>query len=109
MRPIPKRLLIHAVILKTPAGIDSWQKVQYLDQSLEHVRIDPAEKIIQTRENTQVQLNSVLFYDCRNSAPAGITFEAGQKVVWCGREYTIVSIERLYDASRLHHWEVGLV
>lgn len=108
MRPIPKRLLIHSATLKTPNGVDAWQNTTYQDQAISHVRVEPCSKIVQTKDNTEVQLTSLLIYDCRNSSPAGITFEVQQKIKWNGTEYTIVSPEPLYDESKLHHWEVGL-
>lgn len=112
MRPIPRKLLIHHVIFKRPTTTDTWQKVDADKQSLQHVRIEPCSKIVQSKDNTKIQLTSLLIYDCHNSDPADVIFAASdppQKILWAGREYVIATAEPLYDGRKIHHWEVGLV
>jgi hypothetical protein len=108
VRPIPKRLLIHSAVLKSPTGTDAWQDRTWNETPLRFVRLDPSEKVVMTKDNTEVQLTSTLFYDCKNSDPPGIRFSHGQKIKWNGREYTVETAEEMYDERRLHHWEVGL-
>ena len=108
MKPIPKRLLIHAATLRSPGAMDVWQAPTWEDTPLKHVRIEPSAKVVLTKDNTEVQLVSTLIYDCVNSSPRGIEFAAGQRVVWGGRECTVETVEQLYDERHLHHWEVGL-
>lgn len=108
MRPIPRRLLPHSATLKTPGAADAWQQAIYAQRSLIHVRLEPSDKIIASNDNTQRQLVCTMFFDCRNSAPRGTEFFAGQKIVWNEREMTVMTAERFYDGNRLHHWEVGL-
>lgn len=108
MKPIPRSLLIHNVMLKTPGASDAWQQPIYAQRQLLRVRVEPSDKIIVGSDNTQRQLVSTLFFDVQNSAPKGTEFSAGQKVVWNGREMSVVTADPLYDGKRLHHWEVGL-
>ncbi len=51
---------------------------------------------------------AVLFYDCRNSRPAGIDFSLINKIELEGEKYNIVGIQRHYDEKKLHHVEVEL-
>ena len=50
-----------------------------------------------------------MIYDCTHSRPQGITFMPQQKIVHRNTEYTIETVEHLYDDSKLHHIELGLV
>lgn len=110
MRPIPRSLLIHSAILQLPAGIDVWQRpINPASIDLSYVRIDPSNKIIINNDNTEEQLSSTLIYDCHNSRPLGINFEPEQIVTWQGRDYKVITTEPLYDGSKLHHWELGLI
>lgn len=109
MIPIPSSFLIHSAQLLTPTGEDVWQSQTYGSPiSLSHIRVEPVKQWITDKENRQVSLSASLFYDCRNSLPRNVEFRAGAKVIFDGREYTIETVERLYDERRLHHIEVGL-
>lgn len=109
MRPIPVRLLIHSAQLRHPSGVDRWQKPTYEDTDLARVRIEPSGKVIRTKDNTELQLASMLFFDCRNSRPSGAVFQPGDIIVFGDLTYTIRTVEQMYDESRLHHLEVGLI
>ncbi len=109
MMPIPKRLLIHKVLLKEPNEIDVWQDSTYTDIHLSFVRLEPYGKVVILKDNTQRQLTSTMIYDCTHSRPQGITFMPQQKIVHRNTEYTIETVEHLYDDSKLHHIELGLV
>lgn len=108
MKPIPKSLLIHSAELQEVVE-DEWQneKVQS-STALMRVRIEPMSKLVTSSNNRTVTLSATLFYDCRNSRPAGVEFKQGQRLVFNGREYTVETIEQLYDNRGLHHLEVGL-
>ena len=108
MMPIPKSWLIHSAVLRSPVSADAWQQVTYSDRVLDHVKIEPSTRLVLTKDNLQIQLSSLLIYDCRNSKPVGVDFEPGQKLAWNDREYAVITAEPLYDGVRLHHWEVGL-
>ncbi|MBQ7003366.1 MAG: hypothetical protein IJN57_05295 [Oscillospiraceae bacterium] len=109
MKPIPKRLLIHSASLHGVTE-DVWQKESLTTiAELCRIRIEPMTKLITDKQNRQCTLSAMLLYDCRNSAPQGVQFEVGQKLLWNGTEYRVETVEPLYDGARLHHLEVGLV
>lgn len=120
--PIPKRLLIHSAELITEFSADKWGTPQNSDTvRLEHVRIEPSAKYVIGGNGETVQLAAVLFFDCRNSSPADVSFALKddtvnggtvvlQKVSFGGRLFTVQTVETLYaDKNRVHHYEVGLV
>ena len=108
MKPIPKSLLIHSAELQEVVE-DEWQneKVQS-STALMRVRIEPMSKLVTSSNNRTVTLSATLFYDCRNSRPAGVEFRQGQRLVFGGREYIVETVEELFDKGKLHHLEVGL-
>ena len=120
--PIPKRLLIHSAELITEFSADKWGTPQKSETvKLEHVRIEPSAKYVIGGSGETIQLAAVLFFDCRNSSPADVTFALKndtvnggtvvlQKVSFGGRLFTVQTVEPLYaDKNRIHHYEVGLV
>ena len=109
MIAIPKSLLIHSCTLETPLGEDDYGKVRYSEPvTLEHVRIDPSSSLSSDKQNRELRLSAVLIYDCRNSSGAD-GFGEEQRITFEGREYTVQKVDKLYDRSRLHHYEVGLI
>ena len=110
MKPIPRNLLIHAASLQTAGTPDKWGKREPTTKELKYIRIEPSSKLVQDKENKQIQLSSTLFYDCRNSLPRGVEFiEEGQTVLFGSKKYEVKTIEPLYDGNKLHHYELGLV
>lgn len=120
--PIPKRLLIHSAELITEFSADKWGTPQKSETvQLEHVRIEPSAKYVIGGNGETVQLAAVLFFDCRNSSPADVSFALKddtvdgvtvvlQKVSFGGRLFTVQTVETLYaDKNRVHHYEVGLI
>lgn len=109
MLAIPKNLLIHSAVLQSVTE-DKWQSETTENiAELKKIRIDPSSKLVTSKDNRQITLSAVLFFDCKNSRPYDISFEHGQKIVFQGTEYTIETIEKLYDNSKLHHYELGLI
>lgn len=110
MRPIPKRLLIHTATLYQRANVDKWGKGELNGgQELSNIRIEPSKQIIRDKNNAEVQLAATLFYDCRNSRPSDVSFEVDQVVDFNGQKHQIKTVEPLYDNSKLHHFEIGMV
>ena len=110
MKPIPKRLLIHTAILYQRVNVDKWGKGELNGgQMLSDIRIEPSEQIIRDKNNSEIQLAATLFLDCRNSQPADISFKVDQIVDFNGQKYQIKTVEPLYDNSKLHHYEIGMV
>lgn len=110
MKPIPKSLLIHEVQIQTVTEKDEWGSEVFSDPaSILHVRLEPSTKYVKDKQNEEIQLAAVLFYDCHNSRPRGMTFHDGQMIVFHGERYRVQLVEPLYDGRKLHHYEVGLI
>lgn len=109
MKPIPKSLLIHSAAAIAESEPDMWgSKTEDSRTELEFVRIKPSSALKLDSRNEQIQLSAVLFYDCRNSKPPGFDFSHAKKILFCGEQYKIVRVDKLYDERGLHHLEVGL-
>lgn len=109
MRPIPKKLLIHLAELKTVTKNEWQEETTTTVADLKYIRIEPASKLVADKQNRQITISAVMFYDCRNSRPKAVEFAHGQRICWNGKDYTIEAIEPLYDGNKLHHYELGLV
>lgn len=110
MRTIPKNLLIHSAVLSEVSTDNTWQEEEKtVVAELSKIRIDTTSELVTTKDNRQVTLSAVLFYDCRNSRPKNLTFKQGQSVLWNDTEYVIETVEPLYDGRKLHHYELGLI
>lgn len=110
MKPIPKKLLIHTAELKTVNTNNTWQNEEETGLILlSKIRFEPLSKLVTAKDNRQVTLSAVLFYDCRNSRPKNVEFVSGQKICFNGAEHVIETIEPLYDGDKLHHYELGLI
>ena len=111
MVKIPRWARPHTVTYKKRTGTDIHQKSTYADPvTIQYVRMEPTSKIVLSKDNTQVQLASVLFYDCQDSLPTGITFSALDVITFNGHDYTVIEPDPLYALSSTpHHYEVGLI
>lgn len=109
MRPIPKKLLIHSAELKAVTKNEWQEETLTTIANLKYIRIEPSSKLVTDKQNRQITLSAVMFYDCRNSRPETVEFTHGQKICWGGKEYTVEIIEPLYDSGKLHHYEIGLI
>lgn len=109
MKPIPKKLLIHSATLKN-VTFDDWQNETFTTAAeLTSIRIEPSSKLVTDKQNRQITLAAIMFYDCRNSSPEAVEFHHGQRVEFNGTLYRIELIEALYDGEKLHHYELGLI
>ncbi len=89
---------------------DDWGNIAYTnEQALRFVRFEPTSKLVKSRDNEELQLALLMFYDQRNSSPTGLIFEVDQQIEFNGKKYTIVLNDQEHDESGLHHQEVGLV
>lgn len=110
--PIPRELLIHNATHKygTPAQDDDGNYDWPNTRTLSRVRFEPSSKLVMTKDNREVQLAALMFFDCHNSTPADTTFAVGDQIQQTGgATYEVVGVEPLYDISGLHHYEVLLV
>ena len=118
LRPIPRRILQTTATVEVCNGVDMYQNQTYTTYTVEHVHLQPTERIMKSVNNTDQQLTSVLFVDVRHSAPAldwhGLLQSAhdhggDMRVTVRGVTYTVASCDGLRDdTDGLHHWEIGL-
>lgn len=119
LRPIPARILRSTALVKVCTGVDMYQNQVYGKQyTVNHVHLQPTERIVKTNTNTDQQLTSILFVDLRHSSPAlnwKALFQSAHekggdmRVVIRGVTYTVASVDGLRDdTDKLHHWEIGL-
>ncbi|WP_343250586.1 putative minor capsid protein [Diplocloster hominis] len=110
MRPIPKKLLIHAVMLHKKTGEGRWGDDQMDDGlKLTRVRMEPSSKVVRDKNNSEIQLAATLFFDCKNSRPKGTSFAVDNIIIFNDQKHRVQIVEPLYDGSQLHHYELGLV
>ena len=118
LRPIPPRILRSTATVEVCNGTDLYQSQTYETYTVKRVHIQPTEKIVKTRTNTDQQLSSVLYVDARISSPAldwrALLQEAhdnggDMRVTVRGITYTVAYVDGLRDdTDRLHHWEIGM-
>lgn len=109
MRPIPKSVLIHS------AGIYAETKGDWGASGLKKlgdyklIRIEPSSKIVRDKNNKELQLSALLFFDCKNSQGDTGILKEDNIVDFQGDKYRIVSVDPLTERKRLHHYEAGMV
>lgn len=111
MRPIPKSLLPHTVMLHKKKNSGGFYEEDSLDHGLKisYVRIEPSSKIVRDKNKAEIQLAATLFYDCKNSLPRSTAFHVDDIVIFNGQKFIIQIVEPLYDRNKMHHYELGLV
>ena len=108
MKPIPKNLLIHSAELYTVVT-DRWgAETETLTAELNGVRVEPARQVNISGDNREAKWEAVLYYDCVNSAPNGVTFSPEQVVKHGGKRYRVIGAQPYSDTRGVHHWEVQL-
>lgn len=109
MQAIPKRLLIHKSVKYTYVK-DRWGEETLDDgQEIKYIRIEPSSKVVRDKNNAEVQLAAMLFYDCKNSFPRDVVWKEDDIVAVNDEKYRVQTVEPLYDGKRLHHYEIGMV
>ena len=118
LKPIPARILRSTATVKVCNGVDMYQNQTYDTYTVQHVHLQPTERIVKTSTNTDQQLSSILFVDLRHSSPAlnwaQLLKDAHDKggdvrVIVRGFEYTVAMTDLLRDdTDRPHHWEISL-
>lgn len=111
MKPIPKSLLPHSVMLHKKVNAGGRFEEDFLDSGtkLTYVRMEPSSRIVRDKNGAEIQLAATLFYDCKNSIPNGISFKVDDVIVFNGQKHRVQVVEPLYDRNKLHHYELGLV
>lgn len=109
IKSIPKKLLIHSgELLKAVPGDWGSSGLEHL-ADLDRIRVEPSSKVVRDKNNAEIQLAALMFYDCKNSKPTGQIFEEDQIFDFNGQKHRIVSVEPLYDGRKFHHYEIGMV
>lgn len=118
LRPIPPRILRSTATVVVCNGTDIYQSQTYTTYTVKRVHIQPTERIVKTRTNTDQQLSAVLFVDARISSPSldwramletAHNLGGDMRVTIRGITYTVASADGLRDdTDRLHHWEIGM-
>ena len=118
LRPIPAQILRSTATVEVCNGVDMYQKQSFDTYTVEHVHLQPTDRITKTLTNTDHELKSILFVDVRRSTPALDWHQlletahenSGDMFVTVrGVKYTVLSVDGLRDdTDMLHHWEIGL-
>lgn len=95
--PIPRGLLREKIKLLVPA--DSGYSVQEICS----VRVVRTSKVREYNSTVVRDSSEILvYYDCTNSVPAGISFSAGMLILFDDRRYEIISAEE-FSGNGPHH------
>ena len=126
LAPIPSRMLHDTVILKVCTGMDRYQKKTYDEYTINNVHLQSNSDTVKKANDTEVQLKGILFVDGRKSLPAYdlnalqdqslangdtmravVTDAAGNDA----GDYAVLVVDSLPDvpATRIHHYELGLI
>jgi hypothetical protein len=108
MRAIPRKVLIHSVTVISGIERDTWgSEKPAAEIIINHVRVEPKAKLVTDKQNRQIKLAALMFYDTVNSSPA-YEFSVLDRIKFCGKTYNIAVIDEFYDERKLHHLEIGL-
>lgn len=126
LTPIPARMLHDTAVFHVVTGMDRWQEKTYTHYTVQHVHLQNDLDSIKGADNTEVQLRGVLFVDTRRSTPA-LDFTALQEQSLAAGDtmrvtvtdasgaeagdFAVLVVDGVPDvpATRIHHWELGLV
>lgn len=117
-RKPPAHVYAHSVTLQVCTGVDRWNHPAWAEYSVDHVNVQPASGTTMSKDDTEVQLNALLFADSLYTVPAldwwalkDASEAAGQPatVVFENRQYTVVDVAKLFNEFGIFdHWEVAL-
>lgn len=119
MQSIPAQILIHSGTMTIYYAADKWNNTRTATTApISHVRIEPYRREKHDRDQQEVTLTAMLFFDCKNSACElpfvlpGDAYNGGkvkqQTISALGRVFVVKTVEPIYDDQALHHFEVGL-
>lgn len=112
MRPIPKCFLKQKVTYHKQVQGNDFYDENTIDDGIviRRVRVEQSNMIIRDKNNVEIKLSAIMFYDCISSYPRNIHFIVDDVIIFKETEkYKIVNVEPLYDEKQLHHYELGLV
>lgn len=111
-KPIFKFLLPHSAQLYHYSDIvqnGDGEDVLGEPTELTFVRFEPSSKVIIAANGHEAQLNALMFFDITNSGPKQVKFHLEDHIVFNQYHYIVKEVSDLWDAQRLHHYEIGLV
>lgn len=126
LSPIPSRMLHDTAIIKVVTGMDRYQEKVYEEYEISHVHLQSDTDAVKRANDTEVQLKGVLFVDARRSQPVYDLNALQEQSLGNGDtmrvtvydasgnnagDYAVLVVDSLPDvpATRVHHWELGLV
>lgn len=126
LTPIPSRMLHDSAVFSVVTGMDRYQHKTYQEFRVSHVHLQGDINVIKAPNNTEVQLRGMLFVDGRRSTPALDFYALQNQSLAAGDsmrvqvydasgamvgDYAILTVDGLPDvpATRVHHWELGLI
>lgn len=126
LSPIPSRMLHDTAVFKVVTGMDRYQEKTYEEYTVNNVHLQSNSDTVKRANDTEVQLKGILFVDARRSLPAldlnalqdqslkngdtmrvNVTDASGNDA----GEYAVLVVDSLPDvpATRVHHYELGLI
>ncbi len=98
IQPIPFSLLNDVVTLHEPTKDGG-----YRTRKIEYVRVVPNSEITdRSAVNVRDVSEITVYYDCANSSPRGVRFQAGMLLQYNGSSYEIIRAET-FAGERPHH------
>lgn len=106
MKPIPKRLLPHTIIVERVSNDDLFGETWAEPFEIHRVNVQHKKKLVRGANGITIEANTLIFIDAVNSLPA-VALKANDKIIFKGTEMHVTSIDILYgDKDNPHHWEV---
>ncbi len=109
VKKIPRRFLIHTISLadvEPVAGAFGGNSISEKER-IEHVRMITLQHQVKiTRDNKNFEINAMLIH--QPGISTACEFEAGGHILFEEQLYEIISVDKIYEAERLHHTEVKL-
>jgi hypothetical protein len=108
-RPIPKALLPHTILLKTPRPEGAFFNGEHDEITIYNVRVEQNEKVRQSKSGENRTRGAKMYYDCVNSAPLNVDFKSEQLVIFCGVTYKIEAVKAVMAANKIHHYRIDIL
>lgn len=126
LSPIPSRMLHDTAVFKVVTGMDRYQQKTYEEYTVSNVHLQSNSDTIKKANDTEVQLKGILFVDARRSLPVYDLNAFQDQSLKNGDtmrvtvydasgnnagEYAVLVVDSLPDvpATRVHHYELGLI
>ena len=119
MQSIPAQILIHSGTMTIYYAPDKWGGTPTATTApITGIRIEPYRRETHDRDQQEVTLTAMMYYDTHNSTCTlpfvlpGDAYNGGkvkqETISALGRVFVVKTVEPIYDDTALHHIEVGL-